>query len=86
MVLVERARAAIGKGANEPQLEGAGAQVSEEAAKSKQRRGRKERSQRLRDERRWLACLGDEARVSPGQLPRGRGHRSGRRAGGAGGH
>ena len=33
MVLVERARAAIGKGANEPQLEGAGAQVSEEAAK-----------------------------------------------------
>ena len=55
MVLVERARAAIGKGANEPQLEGAGAQVSEEAAKSRRRRGRKERSQRLRDERRWLA-------------------------------
>ena len=52
---VERARVAIGKGANEPQLEGAGAQVSEEAAKSRRRRGRKERSQRLRDERRWLA-------------------------------
>ena len=50
MVLVERARAAIGKGANDPQLEAAGAQVSEEAAKSRRRRGRKERSQRLRDE------------------------------------
>ena len=41
MVLVKHARAAIGKGANEPQLEGTGAQVSEKAAKSRRRRGGK---------------------------------------------